>query len=424
MSQTVYSKGILHALPTFPEHDNKKYSIIVTGANGISGSAMLKVLAENPGRWDKIYALSRHPPKYEDNPHIIPLAVDFLDSTPKEIAKVFKDKGVSADYIYFASYVQAPPLPGQGLWTDIDAMTKLNLALLSNFLEALTLSAIIPKRFLLQIGGKFYGLHLGPTPSPMEESDARHGIEPNFYFPQMDLLHAWAATHQTEYVETIPGFILGTTHTAAMNIVYPVAVYAAIQAHLGEPLNFPADIPAWLVEKHQSTASLMCYHAEWALLSPNTANTALNHSDGGSFAWGKFWPVLASWYGASAGQPQSDLAAYATITMPYETSPLGFGGPGVIHASFSFLEWSKKPEVAKAWEELVAKYGLTDSPFGDKAQDTFGLIDGEILGGWGRVLNMNKSRKLGWNGFVDTVESTKEVIEEMAGMKLVPPMRD
>jgi hypothetical protein len=424
MSQTVYSKGILHGLPTLPEHENKKYSIIVTGANGISGSAMLKVLSENPGRWDKIYAMSRRPPTYEENPHIIPIAVDFLDSTPWQIAKVFKDHDVQADYAYFASYIQPPPLEGKGLWSDAEAMTSINLALLQNFLSALDLVKIVPKRTLLQLGGKFYGVHLGPTASPQDESDPRHGIESNFYFPQMDLLHAWTAKHSTEYVETIPGFILGTTHTAAMNIVYPIAVYAAIQAHLSQPLNFPADIPAWLAEKHQSTASLMCYHAEWALLSPKTANQALNHSDGGSFAWGKFWPILASWYGTSAGKPATDPSAYQTITMPFETSPLGFGGPGVIHASFSFLEWSKTAEVKKAWEELVAKYGLMDSPFGEKAQDTFGLIDGEILGGWTRVLNMNKSRKLGWNGFVDTVEGTKEVIEEMAGMKLVPPMRE
>lgn len=349
MSQTVYSNGILHGLPTFPDHDNKKYSIIVAGATGISGSAMLRILSENPSRWEKIYALSRRPLQYPDNSHIIPVAVDFLESSPEHIAQVFKDHNVQADYVFFASYVQPPPIAGRGLWSDTDAMTTQNVALFSNFLSGLTLANITPKRTLLQIGGKYYGLHLGPTASPMDESDPRHGIEPNFYFPQMDLLHAWAAKHNTEYVETIPGFILGATSTAVMNILYPLSIYASVQSHLKQPLNFPADLPAWLAEKHQSTASLMCYHAEWALLSPNTANTALNHADGGSFSWGKFWPVLASWYGIPAGLPQSDASAYATITMPYPVPPLGFGGPGIIHANFSFLDWSKKAEVNQAW---------------------------------------------------------------------------
>ena len=35
---------------------------------------------------------------------------------------------------------------------------------------------------------------------------------------------------------------------------------------------------------------------------------------------------------------------------------------------------------------------------------------------------MNKNRKLGWNGFVDTEESIAEVIGEMVELKLVPPM--
>lgn len=208
-----------------------------------------------------------------------------------------------------------------------------------------------------------------------------------------------------------------------MNILYPLSVYAAIQAHLDRPLAFPADAAAYLAEKHQSTARLMCHHAEWALLSAPARDALLNHADGGSFAWGKFWPVLARRYGIAAEQPAADPAAYQTITLPHAVPPLGFGGPGVVHASFSFLEWSRTAEVAHAWEELVARHGLSGSPFGAKDQDTFGLIDGEILGGWGRVLNMNKSRKLGWHGFVDTGESIGEVIEEMVQLKLVPPMK-
>jgi hypothetical protein len=228
MSQTIYSSGLLHGLPTFPSHDTAKYSIIVTGANGISGSAMLKVLSANPSRWDKIYALSRRPPPKSSNPHIIPIAVDFLSSTPSQIAQVLKSHSVTADYVYFASYVQPPPLEGAGLWSDTEAMTTQNVALLSNFLSALTIASITPKRTLLQIGGKYYGLHLGPTLSPMDESDPRHGIEPNFYFPQIDLVREWTSKTSSEYVVTIPGFILGAVSTAAMNILYPLAVYASV----------------------------------------------------------------------------------------------------------------------------------------------------------------------------------------------------
>lgn len=96
MSQAVFSKGIYHGLPTFPDHDGKKLRAIVTGANGISGSAMVKVLSEAPERWEKIYALSRRPPTGKLPPHVEHIAVDFLDSSPTEIGQVLKERGVEA----------------------------------------------------------------------------------------------------------------------------------------------------------------------------------------------------------------------------------------------------------------------------------------------------------------------------------------
>jgi hypothetical protein len=94
-SHSVISKGIFHGLPTFPEHDGKQYTAIVTGANGISGAHILAALAETPSRWTKIYALSRKVPSKATISHVTYLAVDFLDE-PEKIAKVLKDNNVSA----------------------------------------------------------------------------------------------------------------------------------------------------------------------------------------------------------------------------------------------------------------------------------------------------------------------------------------
>jgi hypothetical protein len=169
----------------------------------------------------------------------------------------------------------------------------------------------------------------------------------------------------------------------------------------------------------------MTHHAEWALLSPNTASELLNHADGGSFSWGKFWPTLASHYAIPAGLPidssstLSTSSSISTFSLPASPPPLGYGPPGTITATFTFASWSTLPAVRQAWSELTSTYNLTGSPFDP---DTFNLLDAEILGSWGRVLNMNKNRKLGWHGFVDTNESMLNVIGEMAGLGLVPPM--
>ncbi len=59
----VQSKGIFHGLPVYPNTSEfTNLTAIVTGANGISGYHMVKVLAASPERWSKIYCLSRRPP--------------------------------------------------------------------------------------------------------------------------------------------------------------------------------------------------------------------------------------------------------------------------------------------------------------------------------------------------------------------------
>ena len=78
----------------------------------------------------------------------------------------------------------------------------------------------------------------------------------------------------------------------------------------------------------------------------------------------------------------------------------------------------------KAWEGLKGEFGLSDKvdAFGAGARDVFGLLDAEVLGGWGRVVSMDRSRELGWFGTVDTGRSIKKVIEEMSKRGVVPPM--
>lgn len=93
--QTVYSEGIFHGLPTFPDHDGKKYTAIVTGANGISGSEMVNVLAGAPERWDTIYAISRRLPA-STNPRVKNISADFLNSTPEALASLFKQHKIKA----------------------------------------------------------------------------------------------------------------------------------------------------------------------------------------------------------------------------------------------------------------------------------------------------------------------------------------
>lgn len=120
---------------------------------------MLRALSQSPQRWSKIYCLSRRPPY---TPGGLPsnaehISLDFLKS-PEEIGAVLKEKGVNADYVFFYSYVQPPPKAGKGLWSDAEEMTRVNSALLDNFLGGLKSAGIVPKGVMLQTGAKNYGM--------------------------------------------------------------------------------------------------------------------------------------------------------------------------------------------------------------------------------------------------------------------------
>lgn len=278
--------------------------------------------------------------------------------------------------------------------------------LLSSFLSALSIASIIPKRFLLQTGAKTYGIHLGPAATPEEEDDPRVTISPNFYYPQEEILYEWCKANQTHFNVTIPGYIIGAVKGAAMNLLYPLAVYASVQKQLGNRLDFPADIGAWDIEKHQSMATLIAYHAEWAVLTEVAKNQRLNITDGSEFSWGKFWPVLAKWYGIEHGLPEQDPTKYSTLEMPHEPPPRGFGPRGKIHAAWTFAGWSEKPEARSAWDKIQARHGLTQNPFDDK-QNTFGLLDTDILGSWPRSIRYAIEKELtaecaDWNYLVWT----------------------
>jgi hypothetical protein len=124
--QTTYSQGIFHDLPTFPAHSNTKYTALITGANGISGSEIVDVLAAAPERWKTIYALSRKPPQSK-NPRVKGIAADFLSSSPQELAGLFGEQGVKdVDYVFFTSYLPPPAPEGEAIWSNSGELDTVN----------------------------------------------------------------------------------------------------------------------------------------------------------------------------------------------------------------------------------------------------------------------------------------------------------
>ena len=89
--QTVKSSGVFHGLPEYTEN-GEKHSVLVVGANGITGANIVKVLSEKPERWTTVYALSRKAPANPVAGNVKHISIDLLTS-PAEVAEGLKQTG-------------------------------------------------------------------------------------------------------------------------------------------------------------------------------------------------------------------------------------------------------------------------------------------------------------------------------------------
>jgi hypothetical protein len=155
-----------------------------------------------------------------------------------------------------------------------------------------------------------------------------------------------------------------------------------------------------------------------------TAYQALNIVDDSPFSYEKFWPELARWFGIDYGKPEADESKFQVISMPRDPAPRGFGPPGKVYLKWTFSEWATTSEVKEAWEKVQEREGLRVDldPWRsrEKMQEVWATLDAEILGRWGRTQTMDKAKKLGWMGHVQTDEGIRDTVEKMVGMKMVP----
>ena len=193
---------------------------------------------------------------------------------------------------------------------------KVNSSLLSNFLDALPKAGINPERIVLQTGAKNYGIHIGRCRTPALESDPQpKHLEPNFYYPQEELLFKYCKNNsKTSWNVIRPSWIIGAVSNAQMNALHPWGVYAAVQAKKGEPVQFGGDFSDWQAELYHSTARLTGFLTEWVAIESKCKNEAFNSNDTSMFTMDRFLEELSRWYGAAGvKRPAEDEGASNVI---------------------------------------------------------------------------------------------------------------
>ncbi|KAK3673526.1 hypothetical protein LTR78_006430 [Recurvomyces mirabilis] len=422
--QLVYSQGHCHGLPSLDDNI-RGLSAIVVGASGMSGQSMVDILVQTPTRWNKIFALCRRPPKAtaESVKHV---PMDLL-KTPEDNAATLSEHSVRADVVFFFGYVQLSAEERKYSGASEDSAQKLadvnescSGKIFKSFLTALDLASIRPKRILLQTGLKNYQGHQGPAKVPFDEADPRINLGPLFYFDQEDILFEHCRTHHsTSYNVTMPSWIIGAVEASDMTTIYPLAVYASVQRQLGQLLAFPGDTAAWEKIMPMSSAVLNSLFHEWVVLTDNTANQRFNIVDGSEFTWMAAWPRIAEWFGIEWSPPQEDESLYRTVEMPVR--PRGYGPKGRCRSSFDLIEWSQRPHTRAAWKTIKEEHELKSEPLAGPG-GMFAALQFSLTTSWSWATKMDKARKYGWHGFVDSAESLHGVMVELAKQRMLPPI--
>jgi nucleoside-diphosphate-sugar epimerase len=356
-----------------------KGTVLVAGAGGLVGRAAIEhYLSE--GGWDVIALSRRAPQPATGAAHI---AVDLTDAEACR-ARLGDISGVAQ--IVYAALFEKPNLT-EG-WLEADQIA-VNLAMLTNLLDAVEPNNPGLRHIALLQGAKAYGVHLGQIPVPARESAPRH-IHPNFYWEQQDFLAARQAGKSWSWTVFRPQVVFGFALSSAMNMIAAVGAYAAISRRLGLPLVYPG---SGVRVTEATDARLLARAIAWSLRSPNAANQIFNVTNGDVFVWENVWPVIARAFSMPVGLPHP---------MPLQRVMPGREG---------------------TWRAIVERYGLQPLTLEALVGGSWQFADFAFsrTHSTSSLLSTIKIRQAGFDPCIDTEESLAWWLAHLQERRILPP---
>ncbi len=261
-----------------------KGTLLVAGATGAAASRLVAQAAADGWQVVGLCRTARPPA-----PSVRYVAADLADAAACRAAVQAAAPGGVTHAVYAARAAF-----GEGGVEDVPA----NLAMLDGLIAAAAGPAL--QHVHLVEGTKWYGMHIGPYPTPAHEDDPRH-MPPNFYYDQQDLLAARAAAGGWAWSASRPSFIVDVAPGRARNLASTLGAYAAICRALGVALDFPGSAASFRSLSEVTDAGLLGRAVLWMLEAPDAANRAFNVTNGDVFRWERLWPRLAEAFGVQCG---------------------------------------------------------------------------------------------------------------------------
>lgn len=260
---------------------------MIAGATGASAKRLVEVLLDGP-QWSVI-GLSRHPPAERPSPRLTFISADLADAAQSKRA-LARCTGVT--HVFYT----ARATHGESGHESVED----NVAMLRNLLDAVLPVADALEHVHLVEGGKYYGIHLGPYPTPAVEDDPRPA-SPNFYYEQEDLLRDRQRGQRWTWSASRPNVICDFAPERPRNLVPVIGAYAAIMRELGMPLHFPGKPGCWQALTEVTDATHFARSMVFMATDPRARNQAFNISNGDLFRWQRLWPRIAQHFGLAVG---------------------------------------------------------------------------------------------------------------------------
>lgn len=345
---------------------------LVIGPTGATGGPIAAALARRSG-W-RVYGMSRTAPSGEMRfTHIVADLTDPV-SCRRALAAI-----EPVTHAYFAA--RAPFREG-GV-EDVDG----NVAMLAATLDALETRGDALKHVHLLEGTKWYGMHLGPYPTPSREDDPRH-LPPNFYYDQQDLLSARAARARWSWSASRPSHICDFAPNRSRNLITVLGAYAAICRELNVPLDFPGSAAGYSVLSELSDATCLAEAIVHVSTHDAGKNAAFNVTNGDNFRWCRVWPLLAQWFGIPCGVPRR----------------------------IKLAKWMA--DKGPVWDRIVARHGL--EPRSLESLASWEFADFVFEKEWDLLTDNGRLRRAGFNVCIDTIAMIRGQLEQYRDAGLLP----
>lgn len=346
---------------------------LIAGVTGVVGGALAKQLA-GTGDWTVI-GISRRAPRNAVR------GVSYLHAElgdPAACAQVLRPCPPVTHYFYCArfAHVEQP----------VESASD-NLRLFDSALTAVEQASRELRHVHLVQGGKYYGVHIGPFPTPARESQERCAVS-NFYYDQQDLLARRAAGADWAWSASRPNTLLHYSPRVARNIVSTLGAYAAICRHMGAALDFPGPAGAYNSLTQVTSIELLARTVARIANEPSCANQAFNVTNTDVFRWDSLWPRLA---GASR-------ARLGTVR-PMRLADVMADKAGV-------------------WDEICVRCDLRRTNLAEVANWAF--ADATLERYWDEILCHNKSRAYGLDAWDDSEARFVEILRRYRRAQILP----